>query len=273
MFNQPIKNIKLFLVLSLTLLLLVGCANTTPAEQKAPENQQDSATAEKAPMFAYVGAGLKEPFSEIAALYEQKTGVKLETSFNNSGALLNQMETAKKGDIFMPGSMPYIQKAKEAGYLGEMAGPIAYHTPAIITPKGNPAHITKIEDLAKPGVKIIMPDKEATAMGKTAFKIFDKLGITAQVEKNILTYAETPMKVAEMLMLGQGNAGITEISMYKNRDKLDVIEIDPGVNMPEEIPCALLTFSTQQEQAKDFLEFMKQEGPAIFAKHGFKTGS
>lgn len=270
MYNQLAKNIKLwpisFMVILLAILLLAGCG--------APENRsgQPAVEADKASLFAYVGAGLKEPFSEIARLYEQKTGVKVETSYNNSGALLNQMETAGKGDIFMPGSMPYIQKAEQAGQLGEMVGPIAYHTPAIITPKGNPAQISQIQDLAKPGVKIIMPDKEATAMGKAAFEIFDKLEITKQVEENILTYTETPMKAAEMLMMGQGNAGITELSMvYKNRDKLDVIEIDPAVNIIEEIPCAMLTFSTQQEQAKDFLKFVEEEGPAIFAQYGFKT--
>jgi molybdate transport system substrate-binding protein len=268
-----VDKIKLLLISSLAaVILLTGCGTTSPATQKAQENQPGQSAAEKAPLFAYVGAGLKEPFSEIAQLYEQKTGIKVETSFNNSGALLNQMETAKKGDIFMPGSMPYVQKAKDAGHLGETVGPIAYHIPAIITPKGNPAKITKVQDLAGQGVKIVMPDKEATAMGKTAFKIFDKLGISEQVEKNVLTYTETPMKVSELLMMGQGNAGITEISsVHKNLDKIDVIEIDPSVNIAEEIPCAMLTFSAQQEQAKNFLEFIKTEGPAVFAKHGFKT--
>ncbi len=272
MSDRTVKNMKTLLIISFVISLLAGCSKASQTAQEGTKDQSNKPAAEKTQLFAYVGAGLKEPFSEIAQLYEQKTGVKVEISFNNSGALLNQMETAKKGDIFMPGSMPYVQKAKEAGQLGEMVGPIAYHTPAIITPKNNPAHITKIQDLAKPGVKIIMPDKEATAMGKTAFKIFTKLDITKQVEKNILTYVETPMKVAEMLMMGQGNAGITELSsVHKNMDKLDVIEIDPAVNMAEEIPCTMLTFSAQPEQAKNFLEFIKTEGPAVFAKHGFKT--
>ena len=72
--------------------------------------------------------------------------------------------------------------------------------------------------------------------------------------------------------MGQGNAGITEYSDYtKNKDKLDLIEIDPAVNVVEEIPCTLLSFSNQKKQAKDFLKFMIEEGPAVFAKHGFKV--
>ncbi len=253
--------------------LLAGCGNSQA--EKAVTPNKDSEAQDNKPqksLFAYVGAGLKEPVLEVAQLYEEKTGVKVELTFNNSGALLNQLETMKKGDIYMPGGMPYVEKAKEKGYLGEMIGPVAIHTPVIVTPKGNPLQITKIEDLAKPGVKLVLPEKESTALGKTAFKTFDTLGITKQIEKNVLTYVETAPKVATTLIMGQGNAGITEYSNYtKLKDKLDLIEIDPAVNIVEEIPCAILSFSDQKDQAADFLAFMKDEGPAVFAKHGFKV--
>ena len=258
-------SIKLIFLALLLTLLISGCAN-------APETEKTSTPQEaKQNLFAYVGAGLKEPVSEIAQLYEQQTGVKVEISFNNSGVLYSQLETTRKGDIYMPGGMPYLEKAKQNGYIDEMAGPIAIHTPVIITPKGNPVQITKVQDLTKSRVKIIMPDQEATALGKSAFKTFNKLGITEDVEKNVLTTVETAPKVATILLMGQGNAGITEYSNYtKDKEKLDLIEIDPAVNEVEEIPCASLTFSNQKEQAKDFLKFMKEEGPAVFAKHGFK---
>jgi molybdate transport system substrate-binding protein len=262
-----VSYIKLIIFSLLLTFLISGCTAGTPKDENTSAAQQP-----KQNLFAYVGAGLKEPVSEIVQLYEQKTGVKVEISFNNSGVLFNQLETSKKGDIYMPGGMPYLEKAKQNGYIDEMVGPIAIHTPVIITPKGNPAQINKVQDLAKPGVKIIMPDKEATALGKSAYKTFNKLGITKDVDKNVLTTVETAPKVATTLLMGQGNAGITEYSNYtKDKEKLDLVEIDPAVNEVEEIPCASLTFSNQKEQAKDFLKFMKEEGPAIFAKHGFKV--
>lgn len=259
----------------LIIFLLTGCGNKTVTEKDTVDKSVDSQdTKAKQNLFAYVGAGLKEPVSELVQLYEKKTGVKVELTFNNSGALLNQLETMKKGDIYMPGGMPYINKAKQKGYLEQIAGPIAIHTPVIITPKGNPGKIGKVQDLANPGVKLVMPEKEATALGIAAFKTFDKLGIAKQVEKNVITYVETAPKVVTTLTMGQGNAGITEYSNYsKLKDKLDLVEIDPAVNQVEEIPCALLKFSTQKEQAQDFLKFMKEEGPNIFAKHGFKVNN
>jgi molybdate transport system substrate-binding protein len=246
----------------LVMILFAGCGkSSSPASVEV-----------KAPLFAYVGANLKDPVSELAQVYEQKTGVKVELTFNNSGTLLNQLETMQKGDIYMPGAISFVDKAQQKGYIAEMVGPIAYHTPVIITPKGNSAQISKVQDLARPSLKLVMPDKEATAIGKTVFKTFDKLGIAAEVEKNVLSYVETPAKVVATLLMGQGDAGIVEYSnTYKNLDKLDVVEIDPAANIVEQIPCALLNFSNQKEQARDFLEFMKNNGPAVFEKYGFKT--
>lgn len=246
--------------------LCTGCGNTSSSEKKV-------VTPETAPksLFAYVGAGLKEPVTEIAQIYEQKTGVKIELTFNNSGMLLNQLETMKKGDIYMPGGMPYVKKAQQKGHVEEMVGPIAIHTPVIVTPKGNPGHISKVQDLAEPGVKLVMPEKDSTALGKATFRMFDKLGIAQQVEKNVLTNVETAPKVPTTIIMGQGNAGITEYSNYaKHKDKLEIIEIDPAVNEVEEIPCAMITYSDQKDQTRDFLEFIKVEGPAIFKKYGFK---
>ncbi|TEB15044.1 putative binding protein precursor [Pelotomaculum sp. FP] len=250
--------------------LVTGCGK--PSGPSAGGEGSTSQAQGKASLFAYVGANLKDPVSELAQAYEQKTGVKVELTFNNSGALLNQLETMKKGDVYMPGGMPFVEAAQKKGYIEEIAGPIAYHTPVIVTPKGNPAKISKVQDLGRSGLKLVIPDKEATAIGKTVFKTFDKLGITESVEKNSPTYVESPAKVVAAILMGQGDAGIVEYSnTYKNLEKLDVVEIDSAVNIVDQIPCATLNYSNQKDQARDFLEFMKKEGPAVFEKYGFKT--
>ncbi len=266
-----VKKIKLALLLSVMMLFAAGCGGNAANNGDVKEDAQEPPEA-KEPLFAYVGAGLKEPVTELAQMYEQETGVHVEMNFNNSGALLSQLDTTKKGDIYMPGGMPFVEQAKAGGHIEEVVGPVAYHVPVIAVPKGNPAQISSVQDLTKPDVKIIMPEKEATALGKTAFKMFDKLGIAQEVEKNVLTYVETAPKIPATLIMGQGNAGIAEYSnISKNLDKLELIEIDPAVNMVDEIPCASLIYSTQKEQTKDFLEFMAEQGPVIFDQHGFKT--
>jgi molybdate transport system substrate-binding protein len=222
-------------------------------------------------LFAYVGAGIKDPVGELAGRFTQKTGIKVEMTFNNSGALLGQLQLSRRGDLYIPGSMSFVKKARKAGFIAAVAGPMAYHVPIIITSKNNPARITSVKDLAKPGVKLILPDKQATALGQTAFKIFAKLGIVPKVERNILAFVETPAKVIAAIQMGQGNAGIVEYSNAKTHGQLGFVEIDPAVNLVEELPCASLNCSTQKEATRRFLEFAVTEGPVVFAKHGFKT--
>ncbi len=251
-----------FIIMLLLLIFVTGLAGCG-AKQKLPEQSS---------LYAYAGANLKDPVTELAQMFEQKTGVKVEITFNNSGALLNQLETTKKGDIYLPGNNSFVEKAKQAGHIENTAGPVAYITPVIITPKGNPAKIAKVEDLANEGIKLVIPDKEATALGKTAFKIFAKVGIAAKAEQNILASMETPAKVMAAITMGQGNAGIVELSnTLKDRDKIEVIEIDPKVNEIEAIPVATLKYSTNKEQADAFMKFAAEEGPAVFAKYGFKA--
>lgn len=261
----------LILTMTVALMFIGGCGNgqTGQEDDSSALNQNELKT-----LFVYVGANLKDPISELADAYEQEKGVKIEMTFNNSGSLLAQAETAKKGDIYIPGGMPAIEQAKEKGMIDQLVEAIAYTTPVIITPKGNPAQISSVEDLAKEGVKLVIPDKDATAIGKSAYKTFDKIGKISEIEKNIVASVESPAKVLAAIEMGQGDAGIVESSNALKAEaegKIEVIVINPKVNIIEQIPVASLVYAVDKELANDFLEYLQNNGPAVFEKHGFKT--
>ena len=54
----------------------------------------------------------------------------------------------------------------------------------IITPKGNPANIQKIEDFARPGVRVGLGNPKSCAIGIWHEKTFKKAGIWDQVKNN-----------------------------------------------------------------------------------------
>ncbi|OZI12756.1 molybdenum ABC transporter substrate-binding protein [Bacillaceae bacterium SAS-127] len=250
-----------------SMLVLAACSEKTDNAKTEKQEEKEAA----APLFAYVGAGLKEPVEEIIAMYEEEFDQKVEVSYNHSGGLLTQLDTAKTGDIFMPGGMTFVQTAEEKGHIQMIEGPIAYHTPVVITPKDNPANIQSIYDLAKENVELIVPELESTALGKTAKKIFENTKLGAEIEKRILTSVETGPKVAATLQLGQGNAALAEYSAWaKQKDQFHLVEIDPAINLVDEIPCATTTYSEQPEAAEQFAKFVADKGPEVFEKHGFK---
>lgn len=269
------------MLLIISIVLLVACngqeekenveKNEAATEQKLAANAK-GVSEESEPLFAYVGAGLKEPFEELMDMYELETGKKIETSYNNSGSLITQLETAKTGDIFMPGGMPFVKKVQENDHVEIVEGPISYHTPVIVTPKGNPANIKSFDDLAKDSAEIIVPELDATALGKTLAKIMENADLYEDIEKQIIVQVETAPKITATLLLGQGNAAITEHAAWaKRKDELELIEIDPAINEVDEVPIAVLKHSKQKEEAEKFAKFVAKEGPTVFEQHGFKT--
>ena len=248
----------------LSLVAFAGCAAQGGGGDYQAEDGQ--------PLFIYVGANLKEPVSELIQSYEAETGVKIEQTYQNAGALLNQIATMKKGDLYIPGGMDFALKAREQGHGEKIMGPIAYHTPVIVTPLENPAKITSILDLAGPGVELVIPDLEATAIGVMASRAFDNTGLKEEIEANIVATRESPAKVLGVLTMGQGNAGIVEYSnTARYREELKIIEIDPRLNEIDEIPIVSLVYTTNQALAENFMEYMVENGPSVFEGHGFKT--
>jgi len=117
------------------------------------EKQEQTATEETQPLLVYCGAGMKKPMDEFGPLFEQKYGVKVIYNYAGSGHLLNQMELAQQGDVYQPGSTYYFDIAREEGLI-DYEKRVAYHVPVIAVPKGNPANVTCLNDLTKPGVKV-----------------------------------------------------------------------------------------------------------------------
>jgi len=122
---------------------------------------------------------------ELGPLFEQKYGVKVTYNYAGSGHLLNQLELAQQGDVYQPGSTYYFDIAREKSLI-DYEKRVAYHVPVIAIPKGNPANITYLNDLTKPGVKVALGDPKACAIGKLGDKILEKNGIKDAVGDNVI---------------------------------------------------------------------------------------
>lgn len=62
-----------------------------------------SAYAQVRTLFAYVGTGIKDPVLELAQMYEDATGVKVEMTFNNSGSPRHPVVGSQEGRSFSSG--------------------------------------------------------------------------------------------------------------------------------------------------------------------------
>jgi molybdate transport system substrate-binding protein len=81
-------------------------------------------------------------------------------------------------------------KAAEKKNLVDPCKEVALHIPVIGVPKDNPAGIKTLEDLAKPGVKVILGDEKANAVGAAAQRIIEKSGLS-KINENVVAKTAT----------------------------------------------------------------------------------
>lgn len=245
---------------------MAGCASPAPS----PTSAAPSSVAQKSELTVYAGAGLKRAMEQIKKDYEAANpGITINYIYAGSGQLLGQMESSRKGDVFIVGSADTYDAAKSKGLAGEPMM-VAYHTPAIAVAKGNPKGIKTLADLAKPGLRVVLGDPKSNAIGVTSQKMFEKNKITG-VDANVVARTGTVTEILTALTAGNADAGIvTKDGFFGNADKLDLIEIPADQNIDQVIPVGALTISSHPEAAKAFAAYVgSDKGKATFDKAGF----
>jgi molybdate transport system substrate-binding protein len=221
-------------------------------------------------LLVYCGAGLSEPMEEIADLFEEQEGVQIDYTFGGSAQLLSQIELYQTGDLYMPGARSYIDSAIEKGLIDETTN-VVYHVPCIITPKGNPAGLESLEELAEPGVRVALGEPAGPAIGKNSKKMLEGLGIWEEVEKNVVAFSGTVNELLVYISLGQADAAIVWEDLY-DPDEMEKVEIPQEMNGIKVVPIGTLVFSDDEEMAEEFMNFVaSKEGKSIFADYGFAT--
>lgn len=261
------KILTVFMMISLLVFGLSSCSNAEKGKESS-EPKKEEKVSEKS-LIVYSGAGLKKPMEEIAKEFEKDNNVKIQYIFAGSAQLLSQLEASGKGDVFIVGSKPTYDAAKEKKLVGE-SKEVAYHTPTIIVKKGNPKKIKTLEDLQKDGIKVILGDEKANAVGKTTQKIIQKNKLTG-IEKNVAAKTATVSEMVVQIVDGTADAAIaTKDSVFGN-DKIEIIEIDPTKNVDQILPIGAAEASKEKELANKFVDYVSSDkGKAVFEKYGFK---
>lgn len=233
-----------------------------------------SSAAEKLLVFA--GAASKPPTEEVARLYEEKTGVKVELAFGGSGYVLSQMKLARQGDIYLPGSSDYMEKAKRDGdVFGDTEKVVVYLAPAINVQKGNPHNIQSLHDLKRPGLKVAIANPEGVCVGVYAVEIIEKefsADEKAAFRRNLVNYTESCEKTATAISLKMADAVIGwRVFEHWDPARIETVRLTkeqiPRIGY---IPVAISKFTGNRAASQAFIDFLTgPEGRAVYARHHY----
>ncbi|ROQ89835.1 molybdate ABC transporter substrate-binding protein [Desulfosoma caldarium] len=227
-------------------------------------------------LLVYAGAASQPPTEKAAALYEKKTGVKVDIVFGGSGYVLSQMKLAKQGDIYFPGSSDYMELAKRNGdVFPETERNVVYLVPAINVPKGNPLDIRTLADLTRPGIKVAIANPEGVCVGAYAVEIIEKNFTPKQkaaFKRNLTNYTGSCEKTATAISLKQVDAVIGwRVFQHWDPERIETVPLHPD-QIPRigYIPIAIAKYTQNRQAAQKFIDFiLSSEGQAIFAKYKY----
>ena len=229
-------------------------------------------------LLLMAGAASAPVVEELGKAFTQKTGIRVDLSIGGSGMLLSQIKLGQKGDLYLPASSDFIEKArKENLILENTITPLVYLVPAICVQKGNPRNIKSLKDLCQPGIRVAIAQPETVAIGVVAVEIIENClneEEKAALKKNIVAYTQNVEKTANALILNTVDAIIGwRVLEHWKPDRIETIKppADEVIRICY-LAIAVTKFAKKPETAKAFIEFMKSaEGLKFFEKFNYFT--
>ncbi len=249
--------------------LFISCNSITNHQKKEyPDNK----------IYVFCGAASKPPMEEIVDLFKKKKEIDIEITYGGSGFVLSQMQLTEKGDIYMPGSSDFMEKAKKSGLvLPETEKKIVYLIPEINVQKGNPKKIKSLKDLTRPNIRIAIGQPENVCVGTYAVEIIENTFTPSekkQFKKNIINYTESCEKTANVLSLKLVDAVMAwDIFQYWDTTHIERIKLNKHeIVRVGYVPVAISKFTQNKQLAQQFIDFLiSKESKNIFKKYHYLT--
>lgn len=188
-----------------------------------------------------------------------------------------------KPDVYEAGARVVQQMQQQQQARGMVK--YATNTLAIMVPAANPKHIRSLNDLARPGIRLSMPNPQwegvanqiATALrnagGEPLYKSVYQDKVAAR--STILTeihHRQTPMRI----LAGQADAGVTWASevvfQKKIGNPITGVDIPDSQNVTATYAAAIMSDAPHPGPAAQWLDYLQSpEAQQVYHQFGFKS--
>jgi len=254
---------KHLLALALGLLAFAACSESHTGAGSSPGS---------AHVTVFAASSLTGAFTEIGKQYEASNpGARVEFSFGPSDGLAQQIDQGAPAGVFASASTKWMDDVSQngPGVSGELA--FAQNKLVVITPKDNPAHIGSFEDLASPGVQLVVA-AEGVPAGDYAREALDNAGIAQKAGVNIVSNELDDAAVVQKVASGEADAGIVYMSDLSAVSGASVraVQIPEDVNVIATYPIAVVAGPGNGAEASRFVSYVTgPDGQKVLHEFGF----
>lgn len=269
----------LLLALALALVVALGaCAAANRSLAGAPAAPPTGGAGGELVVFA--AASLTDPFNELGPLFSAANGGATVTyNFGGTPQLRTQLEQGARADLFASANRDQMAAALASGVVVGETPVFAQNKLVVIVPKANPGKIETIEDLARPGLKLVITQRDVPVGRYTRDALATMAGdarFGAQFETKVLANirSEEPnvKQLVAKVRLGEADAAIVYSSDVSATVASEVIAlpIPDRFNTVADYPIAQVKGAAHPELARTFMAYViSGAGRDVLAKHGF----
>jgi molybdate transport system substrate-binding protein len=242
--------------LVLPLALLVGCSSSSKSTSTAPQTTaaSDTSTTSAAKfsgsLTVFAAASLTGAFNAAKPTLEsQNPGFSLTYNFAGSNTLVTQIQQGAPADVFASADEPNMNKLVTAGMVETPVVFVKNKLEIAVAP-GNPKHITGLQDLANPGLTVVLCAPGVPA-GDYTRMVEQQLGVT------ITPKSLAPDVKTAITAVSSGEADATVV--YTTDVKAAGSSVS-GVTIPDNIqptisyPMAVVKGTHNQSAAEAFVQ-------------------
>jgi molybdate transport system substrate-binding protein len=245
-------------------LVAVGCASSDEPTSVAGGNQKREIT-------VFAASSLTAAFTQIGTAFEAANpGVTVTFNFGPSDGLAGQIESEGVADVFASASPTWMDDLASATGVIERTD-FAQNKLVIITPRDNPAGIGSIQDLAGPGVQVVLA-AVGVPVGDYARQVLRNAGIAKAAAGNVVSNEQDDASVVAKTASGEADAGIVYASDVTEAvaPTVRAVEIPSDLNVIATYPIAVVDGSKSTDLARAFVRYVSgSDGQATLRAFGF----
>ncbi|MFC0531766.1 molybdate ABC transporter substrate-binding protein [Phytohabitans kaempferiae] len=259
---------RLAALLAVAVVGLAGCGGDDGEDSAAPRSSA-TGSGVTGEVTVFAAASLTESFTQIGEDFEAANpGTKVTFNFAGSSQLATQINQGAPADIFAAASPATMKTVTDAGNGDGTPATFVKNQLVIAVPKGNPAGVTGLADLTKPGVKVALC-AEQVPCGAAAKKALDAAG----VKLTPVTLEQDVKAALSKVKLGEVDAAL----VYRTDAKAAASDVD-GIEFPEsagainDYPLVVLKDAPNRTAAQAFAAYIQSDkGMAVLTAAGFQA--
>jgi molybdate transport system substrate-binding protein len=244
-----------------TVLLLVTAAAC------GSDSGDSSSEAKTKTLTVYAAASLTSSFEEIGKKFEaDHEGVKVKFSFGGSSDLVAQIQQGAPADVFASADTANMDKATADDLVEGEPMDFATNTLEIAVPPDNLAGVASLDDLAKPGTKVVVCAAEVPC-GAAAQGVERAAGIDIKP----VSEEQSVTDVLNKVTTGEADAGLVYVTdVQAAGDKVKGITFPESSEVVNTYPIGALADSKNKELAQEFVDLVTGDaGQQVLADAGF----